>query len=229
VNERPRENVSWPLLATLTEDERREVLALARRRRFARNEVLCHEGDPADSLHLVARGRLSVRVSLDSGDSAMINVLGPGAYFGELALLSSNGRRTATISALEGAETLVIDTAAFQRLRARNPAFERTISALLGHRVEELSRRLLESMYLGLDRRLSQRLLELRAEYANGDDSATVAVPLTQTQLADLVGGTRPSVNQALQRLVDQGVVSVSRGRVEVLDVRKLRAKAGSL
>lgn len=228
MSDRAGDGVTWPLLATLTEDERREVLGLARHRHFARNEVLCHAGDPADSLHLVARGRLSVRVSLDSGDTAMINVLGPGAYFGELALLSSTGRRTATITALEDAETLVIGTAAFHRLREQKQSFERTLSTLLGHRVDELSQRLLESMYVGLDRRLCRRLLELGVVYADGSDGGVVAVPFTQTQLADLVGGTRPSVNQALQRLVDQGVVSLSRGRVELLDVEKLRARAGS-
>lgn len=228
MSDRTGDGVTWPLLATLGDSERREVLGLARRRHFTRNEVLCHAGDPADSLHLVERGRLSVRVSLDSGDTAMINVLGPGAFFGELALLNGTGRRTATITALEDATTLVIGTAAFHRLREQHPAFERTLSTLLGHRVDELSQRLLESMYVGLDRRLCRRLLELCAQYADGQDSAAVAVPLTQAQLADLVGGTRPSVNQALQRLVDQGVVALSRGRVEVRDVAKLRARAGS-
>ena len=53
-----------------------------------------------------------------------------------------------------------------------------------------------------------------------------MTIPFTQSQLADLAGGTRPSVNQALQRLVDQGIVSVGRGRVEVLDRPRLSAKA---
>ena len=93
--------MEWPLLASLSEDEQREFVALARRRQFAKNEVVCHAGDPADSLHLVTSGRLSVRVSLPSGDTAMINVLRPGSYFGELALLREDNHRTATITALE--------------------------------------------------------------------------------------------------------------------------------
>jgi CRP-like cAMP-binding protein len=212
------------LLAAVSEKDRRELLAVARRRGYARGEVLCRAGDVADSLHLVARGRLAVHVSLESGDTAMINLLGPGDYFGELALLNRSGRRTATITALQDAETLVLTSAAFRRLRSANPAFEQTLSALLGHRIDELSQRLVEAVYVGLDQRLQRRLLDLALDYAERPGQTTVRIPLTQAQLADLVGGTRPSVNQALQRLVDQGIVSVSRGRVDVLDTSRLRA-----
>ena len=189
--------MDWPLLASLDEAERREFLAVGRRRKFAKGDIVCHAGDPADSLHLVISGRLSVRVSLASGDAAMINVLTPGDYFGELALLRPDNHRTATIAALEPAETLAVTSAAFQRLCETRPAVERTLTTLLGNRVDELSQRLLESMYVGLDRRLYRRLDELSAAYAEG--GGPIVIPLTQAQLADLTGGTRPTVNQVLQ------------------------------
>lgn len=217
--------MEWPLLAAVPDDARREFLALARRRTFGRNEVVCHAGDPADSLHLVNSGRLAVRISLASGDSAMVNVLTPGDYFGELALLSPDGHRTATITALEPAETLVVTASAFDRLCHAQPTLERTLSAMLGHRVGELSQRLLEALYVGLDRRLYRQLVDLSESYGGGD--GPVVIPLTQSQLADLTGGTRPTVNQVLQRLVDQGTIEVSRGKVVVLDVERLRAKSG--
>ena len=222
--------MEWPLLAGLSDLERSDVLAAARRRRFARNEVVCHAGDPADSIHLVVSGHLSVRVTLASGDTALINILGPGGYFGELALLRADRHRTATVTALEPAETLVLGASAFRALCARHPEVERSMTMLLADRVEELSQRLLESMYVGLDRRLYRRLVDLVDKYAGDDgeaDGGPVTIPFTQSQLADLAGGTRPSVNQVLQRLVDQGIVSVGRGRVEVLDRSRLAVKAG--
>lgn len=217
--------MDWPLLATLSETERREFLALGRRRSFARQEVVCHAGDPADALHLVTQGRLSVRVSLPTGDTAMINVLGPGSYFGELALLRPDGHRTATITALEATSTLAVTASAFHKLRESRPAVERTLTALLASRIDELSQQLLEVMYVGLDRRLYRRLLELCRIYSTG--AGPVLIPLTQSQLADLTGGTRPTVNQSLQKLVDQGILAVSRGKVEVLDLVRLQGKAG--
>ena len=218
--------VEWPLLAGLTEAERRDVLAAARKRTFVRNEVVCHAGDPADSIHLVTDGHLSVRVTLASGDTALINVLGPGTYFGELALLRADRVRTATITALEPAGTLAINAAAFRRLCESRPQVEHALTATLADRIDELSQRLLETMYVGLDRRLYRTLVDLAADYRSPDGE--IVIPLTQTQLADLTGGTRPSVNQVLQRLVEQRILTVGRGRVEVLDLERLNVKANA-
>lgn len=219
--------MEWPLLAGLSELERRDLLAAARRRSFGRNEVVCHAGDPAESLHLVATGHLSVRVTLSTGDTALINILGPGGYFGELALLR-DGHRTATVTALEPAETLMLDAGVFRRLCSQHPEVERALMSLLADRIDDLSQRLLESMYVGLDRRLYRRLADLVDQYAGpGSPTGPVTIPFTQSQLAELTGGTRPSVNQVLHRLVGQGIITVGRGRVEVLDRAGLLAKAG--
>lgn len=218
--------MEWPLLRSLTDTDREELLALGRRRRFARNEVVCHEGDPADSLHLVVSGHLSIRISLASGDTATINVLGPGSSFGELALLRADGTRTATVTALEAAETVAVPASAFQQLCRRQPEVQRTLSVILAERVDELSRRLLEMSYVGLDRRVYRRLLELARSYDDG--SGPPVIPLTQSQLADLTGGTRPTINQVLQRLVEQRVLEVGRGRIVVLDREQLERKAGT-
>jgi len=217
--------VEWVLLTTLSPAERRELTTAARPRSFARHEVICHEGDPADSLHLVAAGRLSVRVSLASGDSAMINVLKAGDFFGELALLRHNRRRTATITALEPSRTLVLSATSFRRICERRPAVERALGVVLADRVDELSKRLLEVMYVGLDRRVFRRVHELAESYRAPDGA--MVIPLTQAQIADMTGGTRPSVNQALQRLVDERIVELHRGRIEVLDLERLRRHAG--
>jgi CRP-like cAMP-binding protein len=209
----------WRLLEPLRTDEREAFLALARRRAFARNEVVCHEGDPADSLHLVEDGHLAVRAGLSSGATATFTILSSGDYFGELALMRADRRRTATVIALEPSTTLAVPATAFDALCRRDPRIERVASAVLADRVDALSRRLLETMYESLDRRVYRRLLDLAHAYGG---AGVVTIPLSQAQLADLVGATRPSVNQVLQRLAELQVVRLSRSRVEVLDVAAL-------
>ena len=214
--------MEWSLLASLDEEERRRVLAAARRRSYGRGEALVNEGDPSDSLHLVASGRLAVRVSTSDGENATINLLGPGDYFGELSLLEGSPPvRSATIVALEPAETLTLSAAEFRELRRRHPAANQLLLYLMARRVEELSARLLEAMYDGLDRRVHRRLTEL-AELYGGGRPGPATVPLTQEHLAELVGGTRPSVNQVLQRLAAEGIVELGRGRVTVVDRDRL-------
>ncbi len=219
--------MDWPLLSSLSDIERREVLAQARLRRFARGEVVFHEGDPADSLHLVSKGRLAVRASTAAGDVVTLNLLSPGAFFGELALLRQEMRspRSATVMALEAAETLSLSAADFQRLCDAHPGVEELLKTLLAQRIHQLSERLLEALYVSLDRRVYRRLLELSDVYATG--SGAVTIPLTQDQLADLVGGTRPSVNHVLQGLVARATVSLGRGRIVVQDREALRRRCG--
>lgn len=204
----------WPLLSGLAEPARERLLGLARPRTFDRGEVVCRAGDPGDSLHLVDEGHLLVQVSLPSGATATLNVLGPGDFLGELALLRDDSVRTATVTALEPARTRAITGADFQRFRREWPEVERALSALLAARVDQLSHDLLEALYVGLEERVRVRLASLAAMYDEG--SPVVSVPVTQAQLAEMVGGTRPSVNQVLQVLEAAGTVELHRGRIDV-------------
>jgi len=216
--------VAWQLLDPLSPSERAALVGLARARSFERNEVVCHAGDPADSLHLVDSGHLAVRGALATGHTATFRVLSAGEYFGELALLREDRRRTATVVALEPSRTLAIAAPVFNRFLEENPQLGRALATLLADRIDRLSNRLLETMYLSLDRRVYRRLLDLAAAYGVADNTARI--PLSQSSLADLVGATRPSVNQVLGRLVSQHLIAVSRGRIELLDVSALTRRA---
>lgn len=219
--------MDFPLLAGLPEEARAALLSSVRRRVFGRGEVVVREGDPADSLHLVRRGRLGVRVTTPGGESAMLNIVGPGGYFGELSLLEGEHRpRTATVLALEPSETWSLRAAAFHDVRRQHPEVQEVVVAALARRVEDLSGRLLEMLFESLDRRVYRLLVRLVDVYATGDEQPQeVVVPLTQETLAEFVGGTRPSVNQVLQRLAEQGTVGLGRGRVVVLDAEALRTR----
>lgn len=217
----------WPLLETLDEIERSAVLATARQRSFDRGDIVFHEGDRADSVHLVVAGHLAVRVSTPDGDLATLSILGSGAWFGELSLLRGQdvGTRSATVLALDAAQTLVLTQAAFHALCEEHPRIERLVVALMAERVRELSTNLLEARYVDLDRRLCASLHRLAALYDS--DGGRTEIPLTQEHLAGLVGGARPRVNEVLQRLAGAQVVELGRGKVVILDLVALAREAG--
>ena len=210
------------LLDTLDEAEQRQVLAVARRRRFKRNEVVFHDGDPGDTLHLIIRGYFAIRITTPEGNQAMIRVFGPGDFFGELAMLSPGQRRGSAVSLEEG-ETLSLHREDFQILRTTIPRINDVLTGALVSAVRRDSASLIEALYVPVERRIWLRLTDL-VELFGGD--SPVVIPLTQDDIAQLAGTTRPTANRILRAGEEQGVLHLTRGRVEIHDRIALRRLA---
>jgi CRP/FNR family transcriptional regulator, cyclic AMP receptor protein len=198
-------------LLGLDEPVRRDVLAVAASRRFARGMVLFHEGEAGGSLHVLMRGRASVWVTTPSGDTVTLNVIGPGTAFGELSLLLPVTDRTATVQAIEPVETLVLQRADFQRLRRSHPSVDRLLVEYLAAQVRRLSERLTEALCIEARTRVLRRLLDLNTVFDNGP------VSVTQEEISTMAGTTRPTVNRVMQDLAEEGIVELGRGRFTVV------------
>ncbi len=216
----------FALLRGLTEGERRQLLASCTPRRFKRREILCHEGDPGDTLHLVKSGLLLIRVATPLGYTATLSVIGPGDAFGELALLSPEAKRTATVEAAENAETLSLSRAQLTALRATYPGVERMLTDTLVEQVRRLSGMVLEALYLPVEARVVRRLVNLARIY--GGPAPIAEIRLTQDDLASMAGTTRVTANKILRELEDRGIVELRRGRIVVTDRRALVAAANA-
>jgi CRP-like cAMP-binding protein len=217
--------VEWRLLEGVPAEQVRELLQIGRRRTFARNEVVFHRDDPGDSLHLIRKGRFAVRVMTPVGDVATVAVRGPGESFGEMALIAEGPRRSATVAALEDAETVAVYRNEFEQLRTRHPHVNEILFRFLTNEVRVLNERLLEALYVPVEKRVVRRLVELAAVYGPYADGPVV-IPLPQEVIAELAGATRPTVNQVLRNLQERGIIALSRGRVETADLDALRARA---
>ena len=207
------------LLRALPDEDVKRVLAAARRRRFARGDILFHQGDPAASLHVILRGRIAVRLTTPLGNVVTLDILVAGDILGELALLTPGEVRNATAVALESTETMAIDRETFATLRAERPAVNDVLIELLARRLRRMAARLVEALYVPVDVRVFRRLVELADVYGE-------VVPLTQEDLAGLVGTTRATVNRVLKVEEKAGTVELSRGHVRVTDRIALGARA---
>ena len=197
-----------------------------RRRRFKRNEVIFHQGDPGDSLHILATGSAKVVLPSVEGDEAIIATLRPGDFFGELALLDG-APRSATATALEPSETMSLPRDAFQQLLDRDPRLRDALLHGLAHELRRITGHVEELHFLDLAGRLAMRLTRLAREE---DPTATGDVrldwPYTQSDLASMIGGTRQSVNKLLSSLVDDGLVRIERDTLIITDVVSLARRA---
>ena len=192
--------MEWDLLRTLDAEQRREVMRTAVRRRYRSGDTLFHQGDPGDSLHLIDKGHVAIRVANLRGDLFTVDVLGPGASFGEQSLVH-DARRSAAAVAIGNVETLMLQRLAFDELRRRYPATAWVLVELLAGQVRRLSDQLVDAHTMPADQRVLKQLRRIAGIFRDG---ATSRLPITQEELASLAGTTRPTANRALQPLVDR-------------------------
>lgn len=207
----------WPLLGALDDETAAAVLASTTAEEYERGDLVFFEGDRAEALYLIDTGHAAVRVTTLDGDTAMIRVLGPGQYFGELGIVSP-APRIATVAALDHLEVLVWRRADFEALRQRHGGVDSLLIEALAGEVRRLTMLLSEAYHLPVAARVARRLAELSVLYASEGDRGPVALPFTQEDLAQLVGTARPTANQALRALQDEGLIEITRGRITVLD-----------
>ena len=219
--------MKWQLLAALTPSQERVVLAGTRRHRYAKGETLFHEGDLAETVHFLQEGRVVSRRTTPDGDVATFAVLGPGEAFGEMAMLADDHRRTSTIVAIEPVITLSLRFDEFRRLCDEHPDVQDLLVRMLAQRVDRLSSHLLDALYLSADGRVLRTLLDLCEQYADKGESVEVHLPLTQVEVAELSGASRPTANRYLRRLEQRGLIRLQRGQVTVVDVPALRGISG--
>jgi CRP-like cAMP-binding protein len=209
----------FPLLDHLDEQQRRDTLSLARRRRFRRNEAIFREGDPGDTVHLIDKGHVAIRISTPGGNTATMRILGRGDQFGEIATLAGDPRM-ATATALDEVETLSLHRDVILTLRAADPAIDRALLDNALREVTRLSNALTEVIYEPVPTRMARHLQRLQ-EVFDGD-----VIPLTQDDLAGLCGTTRQTANQVLNDMQVAGIVAVARGKLTVLDSAALARAA---
>lgn len=199
-----------------------------RSRRFRRGEVLFHQGDPGDSLFVIAAGSVKVVLPSESGDEAIINTLRPGDFLGELALLDG-APRSATVVALERTETLMLPRARFRALVAAEPALRDALLAGLARELRRLTEHVGELHFLDLTGRLAASLARLAREHgvAQPDGSLRLDARLTQADLAAMVGSTRQSVNKLLGTFAEDGLIQLDRDALVVARPDDLERMAG--
>jgi CRP/FNR family transcriptional regulator, cyclic AMP receptor protein len=191
-----------------------------RTRRFRRSEVIFHLGDPGDALFIVMSGAIKIMLPSDTGDEAILATLRSGDVFGELALLDG-APRSATAVALEPTETLILPRAQFRELLATEPAIRDALLAALAAELRRLTNHVEELHFLDITGRLASRLARLAGESGRKQPDGTIRLgaPLTQGDLAAMIGCTRQSVNKLLGMFTDDGLIRLDRDSIVVLDL----------
>lgn len=206
------------LFATLTEAERGVLAAHAITRTFPGHVILFNEGDRSDSLYLILSGSVKVFASDEEGNEVLIGMLGPGEYFGELALIDAEPR-SASAMTLESSRLLIIARDDF--IACLHAHVSLAISLLqvlarkLRHQTDATKSLALKGVY--------ERVVETLYELAEERDGRLVIENLTHQALADKTYASRAMISVILKELKQGGYISADRKRIVIH--RKLPAK----
>jgi CRP/FNR family cyclic AMP-dependent transcriptional regulator len=216
-----------PLLRNVSSEALSQLTRSLRRRSYHRGEVVFHQGDPGDTLHLVRNGRVKVVLPAETGDEVVLAILGPGDCFGELAVLDG-GPRSAGVVAMEPVETLVLGRQDFLAFFRGNPEAAERMVVNLAHIIRRVNEDVADLAFLDLPGRLAKKLLELAESHGqqmDGGAGIEITVPLTQEELAGMIGATRPSVNKILGWYEDQGAIQRRGRRIAIFKPDALRQR----
>ena len=192
-----------------------ELAAISRSavaRSYPERTVIVTEGDASDSLFVILEGRCRAYVSDENGREAILSDMGPGEYFGEVAM--DEGPRSASVVTLEPTKLLVVPADRFRAFLAENPDFAFHFIRKLLHRIRELTHNVGGLALLDAYGRVARLLLESARDE---DGRQVVAERMTQSEIASRVGCSREMVSRTFKDLVQGGYIAVEKERIVIL------------
>jgi CRP/FNR family transcriptional regulator, cyclic AMP receptor protein len=214
-----------PLLAELSDQDLGRLVPRLWRRRYARREVIFRAGDPGTNLYIVESGRVKLFLQSPEGRELIIDLIGPGDFFGTLAVLDGQPHGADAV-AIEPSQVLVLEREAFLGLLDECPRLAMGLLAVLCRRLRRDTRLLRETSFLDVPARLAWALLRLAGSDGRAaQDGTVITLCLTQTDLAGIVGTTRETLNKWLRTYERQGLIRCDKGHIVVRQPQGLRKR----
>jgi CRP/FNR family transcriptional regulator, cyclic AMP receptor protein len=210
------------VFGALTESETRELLKRAVTRRIAAGEAVFHKDDPGDGLYGVLAGSILIVVESLEGRELILNMHGPGEFFGEVALLDGEGRSAAAV-AREASQLFFLGRGEFLAFLRRRPDAMVRIIAFLCARLRRATNLVEDSAFLNVPSRLAKQLIALIGGSGPRDAADGGALlQISQDELARMLGVSREMVSKQLAVWREAGIVELGRRRLIVRDERAL-------
>jgi CRP/FNR family transcriptional regulator len=210
------------LFSWLEEEELQDLAMRSKMTSCRRNTRLFFAEEPSDSIYLVKEGRIKLLRANAEGREMILDILGPGEVFGELALVDEEFR-SHSAEAIDDAMVCIISREHFEGILQRHPEMALRVLKLIGLRRRELEMRLEDLVFQPLSGRLALALLWQAQRHGVTEAGGVVRVPLTQTDLANLIGASREAVAEQLKAMRVQGLIKTSYRCIRLTDLEGLK------
>ncbi len=191
-----------PLFANLDEASLAALAESCTNRTLGRGDVLFHQDDESGALYVVVSGRLAIANRSFDGRESMVALMEDGDLFGEMGLFDNGEGRSADARALEPSELIELPYEPIRELFTAQPSLLWGVVTMLSQRVRAMDNALADSVFLDVTGRTAKRLLEMAG------DEEEFELPLTQEELAGMVGASRERVNKSINQFIKLGWLS---------------------
>jgi CRP/FNR family transcriptional regulator, cyclic AMP receptor protein len=215
------------IFGALPDSALRELAEVCLQRTYRRDQFLWYQGDPGDYLVVIVQGLAKVTVTTPRGDEMLLATLGPSDVVGELSVIDG-GVRSASVVALKPTTGIVIGRTPLIALMQRRPELLDVLLRTMGALIRRLTERATDLVFLDLPARVAKLLLR-EADERGGEQHQGIPIDLglTQTELAQMVGASRPAVNRVLQTLAARGTIILDGRKIIIRDSVALHRRAG--
>jgi CRP-like cAMP-binding protein len=200
------------------------LLAIAKVRRLSPGQRLFRRGDPPCGLYAVLEGAVRIGAVNEQGKEALLSLVEPPHWFGEICLFDGQPR-THDARGVGFCILLHVPQAALLELLEEHPQYWRHLALLMSHKLRLTFINLEQLSLMPALARVAHRLLLIAEGYGETEHSRRV-LQLPQEQLALMLALSRQTTNQILKELQKQGILNLSYGEIEVVDLEKLRVAA---
>jgi CRP/FNR family transcriptional regulator, cyclic AMP receptor protein len=213
---------SFFIYESLSTDNRVKLQSLFKPCSFSKNEVIFLKDDPGQGLYLVLNGRVKICVVDRMGNELIFTFVTKGDILGELAIFDGKPR-SATAIAAENTKTLYLNRQEFLNFLQESPQVYLDIINVLCQRLRRLSNQLEDISFLDVAGRIARNLSLLASnEPQEKDKSEILTCSITQEDLSRLIGASREMVNKVLNSFVDSHLLTISRKKLTILNVKEL-------
>ena len=209
------------LFSGLPADQLGQIADIAVTRKFARNAVVFHEGDPGIGFYMVAAGKVKIYKMSPDGKEQILHIFGPGEPFGEVPVFHGNPF-PANASTLTEAELLFFPRPAFVELITRTPSLALNMLAVLAQRLRRFATQIENLSLKEVPGRLASYLGYLAEEQGNPD---RVVLDIPKGQLASLLGASSETLSRIFARMTDERLIRVEGRTIHLLDQAALRER----
>jgi CRP/FNR family transcriptional regulator, cyclic AMP receptor protein len=209
-----------PIFCDLDPDALDQLCRYAKHSTLKRGATIFSKGDPGNCLFAVISGTVKISISSPEGRNAILNLIGAGEIFGEIAVLDGHAR-TADATANTNCEIFIIDRREFIPFVRSQPALAMRFIELLCTRLRWTSDQVEQVILQNLPGRLASALIRLTEKYKLGSGERSIAV--TQQEISEMVGMTRESINKQLRIWAARNWVRLEHGAIVVLNTASLQ------